>query len=402
MYNYFKLAAMLVVCFMASSWAIQAQTAETQEQKGIQFFHGTWSEVKEEARKQSKPIFVDAYTTWCGPCKMMSANTFTDEKVGNFFNKFYVNYKIDVEKGEGRDFARTYRVDRYPTFLFINANGDELYRSLGYQQPAPFIMEGRKGLFDKKAMLAMQAEYKNGNRNADFMRNYVMLLWAGNQPEYNDVANEYLAALSPEDLKKNENIQFVFDFAVAMNAKPFELMLKNKDLFVQALGQKAVADKMVGVAFQSVSTAADKHDKNLFNQVVSVIKQSGSPNANEYVYMASLDYYEGTADWKNYVKNAIQYVNKFEVEDPNLLNNLAWNVQLHTGKKKELQKASDWVQKSISKAPAYYNYDTYAYILYKMGKKQEALTTANKAIEYAKQAKQDYSSTQKLIERIEK
>ncbi|OWY24148.1 DUF255 domain-containing protein [Sphingobacteriales bacterium UPWRP_1] len=402
MYNYVKLTALLVVCFLASSWAIQAQTAETQEQKGIQFFHGSWNEVKEEARKQNKPIFVDAFTTWCGPCKMMSANTFTDEKVGNFFNKFYVNYKIDVEKGEGRDFARNYRVDRYPTFLFINANGDELYRSLGYQQPAPFIMEGRKGLFDKKAMLAMQAEYKNGNRNADFMRNYVMMLWAGNQSEYNDVANEYLAALNPEDLKKNENIQFVFDFAAAMNAKPFEVMMNNKDLFVRALGQKAVADKIVGVAFQSVSTAADNHDKNLFNQIVSVIKQSGAPNASEYVYMASLDYYDGTADWKNYIRSAIKYVDEYKVDNPNLLNNLAWNVQLHTDKKKELRKTSEWVQKSIGMEPAYYNYDTYAYILYKMGKKNEALTTAKKAIEFAKAVKQDYSSTQKLIERIEK
>lgn len=229
-----------------------------------------------------------------------------------------------------------------------------------------------------------------------------MMLWAGNQSEYNDVANEYLAALNPEDLKKNENIQFVFDFAAAMNAKPFEVMMNNKDLFVRALGQKAVADKIVGVAFQSVSTAADNHDKNLFNQIVSVIKQSGAPNASEYVYMASLDYYDGTADWKNYIRSAIKYVDEYKVDNPNLLNNLAWNVQLHTDKKKELRKTSEWVQKSIGMEPAYYNYDTYAYILYKMGKKNEALTTAKKAIEFAKAVKQDYSSTQKLIERIEK
>lgn len=388
-----------VLCLLFMGYGLNAQTTDKQEQ-GIQFFHGTWAEAKEEARLQNKPIFVDAYTTWCGPCKMMSANTFPDPKVGAFFNKFYINYKIDAEKGEGRDFAKTYRVDRYPTLLFINADGDEIYRSLGYQQPGPFIMEGRKGLFDKKALLTMQQEYKNGNRSPDFMRNYVMLLWAGNLPEYNDIASEYLNGLTVEELKQTDNIQFVFDFAAAMNTKPFELMLANKDLFVKALGQKAVSDKMLGVAFSSVETAANKHDKNMFNQILSVIKQSGSENSNEYVYMASLDYYEGTADWKNYVKNAVKYADTYKPENPNLLNNLAWNVQLHTTKKSELKKAAEWAKKSIETDPAYYNHDTYAYVLFKQGNNKEALVVANKAIEYARNAKQDYSGTQKLIDRI--
>ena len=44
--------------------------------KGIKFTEGSWSQVLSDAKKQNKLIFIDIYTTWCGPCKMMSANTF--------------------------------------------------------------------------------------------------------------------------------------------------------------------------------------------------------------------------------------------------------------------------------------------------------------------------------------
>ena len=65
--------------------------------QGIEFFHGTWVEALAEAKKQEKPIFVDAYTTWCGPCQMMSKNVFTHADVGAFFNEnftFIFNYII--------------------------------------------------------------------------------------------------------------------------------------------------------------------------------------------------------------------------------------------------------------------------------------------------------------------
>ena len=66
--------------------------------QGIEFFHGSWEEALAEAKKQEKPIFVDAFTTWCGPCKMMSRSVFTEEEVGTFFNENFISLKIDMIK----------------------------------------------------------------------------------------------------------------------------------------------------------------------------------------------------------------------------------------------------------------------------------------------------------------
>ncbi len=49
----------------------------TLAQQGMKFEHGiTWKEIQAKAKAENKYIFMDAFTTWCGPCKYMAANIF--------------------------------------------------------------------------------------------------------------------------------------------------------------------------------------------------------------------------------------------------------------------------------------------------------------------------------------
>lgn len=116
---------------------------ETRSSKGIDFFEGTWAEVKAESRETGKPIFVDAYAVWCGPCKWMSSNVFTDPDVAEYYNRHFINYKFDMEKGEGPGFARTYYVMAYPTLLYLDANGTVLKKVVGALGPEAFISAGQ-------------------------------------------------------------------------------------------------------------------------------------------------------------------------------------------------------------------------------------------------------------------
>ena len=54
--------------------------------QGIEFEHLSWAEALEKAQSENKLIFMDAYTVWCGPCKMMAKQTFPDPEAGLFFN----------------------------------------------------------------------------------------------------------------------------------------------------------------------------------------------------------------------------------------------------------------------------------------------------------------------------
>ncbi len=66
------------------------------QDKGIHFEKRTWKKVLALAEKKNKLIFLDAYTTWCGPCIWMEKNTFIDEKVSKFYNEYFINVRINI------------------------------------------------------------------------------------------------------------------------------------------------------------------------------------------------------------------------------------------------------------------------------------------------------------------
>ena len=101
---------------------------------GIKFDHSTLAKAKTEAQNSKKLIFIDVYTTWCGPCKEMAKTTFTDEEVGELFNKKFVNLKIDAENdSDGAYIASNFKVNAYPTLLFLDENGKLLKKLVGKQ-----------------------------------------------------------------------------------------------------------------------------------------------------------------------------------------------------------------------------------------------------------------------------
>ena len=118
--------------------------------KGIQFFEPNLAKALQEAKKQNKLVFIDAYTTWCGPCRMLKQNTFTDKAVGEFFNKNFINIALDMEKGEGLAFAAKYQIVAYPTLLIINADQTSTSVTEGYMEPAQLLEFGKAVLAQKR------------------------------------------------------------------------------------------------------------------------------------------------------------------------------------------------------------------------------------------------------------
>ncbi len=111
---------------------------------GIQFIRGSFREILAHAKKERKLVFMDCYTTWCGPCRMMSSLVFTRKDVGDTFNPFYVSYKCDMEKGEGIELAKRYNVKVYPTMLILDANGEVVYSFTGARSPQDLIKIGKE------------------------------------------------------------------------------------------------------------------------------------------------------------------------------------------------------------------------------------------------------------------
>lgn len=110
---------------------------------GMQFKKESWNDVLKMAKKENKLIFLDIYATWCGPCKRLKANTFSNAEVGKLYNDKFINVALDGEKGEGVELARKYAVRSYPTLLFLDSNGNIVTRTGGYHNPEEFIELGK-------------------------------------------------------------------------------------------------------------------------------------------------------------------------------------------------------------------------------------------------------------------
>ena len=87
--------------------------------------------VMEKAKREKKVVFIDFFTTWCAPCRMMDQSVFVDEDVATYMNQNCINMKINAEKGEGVALKLQYNINAYPSYIFINADGDEVIKKEG-------------------------------------------------------------------------------------------------------------------------------------------------------------------------------------------------------------------------------------------------------------------------------
>lgn len=146
-----------------------------QSKTGINFQAKNLEEAKKLAKQENKLIFIDLYTTWCGPCKLMKKNTFPDSELGTFFNKNFISLYIDAEK-EGTELAKKFKIVNYPSFLFLDENGELVQYDYGYYNAKQFLTIGQSVLEkrnpDKKTPTIDEVKGKMvGETIPDFMAN---------------------------------------------------------------------------------------------------------------------------------------------------------------------------------------------------------------------------------------
>ncbi len=118
-----------------------------------------------EAAKSNKIVLVDFYTTWCGPCKLLDKNTWTDAAVQKLLSEKTVALRVDAEKETA--LAKKYKIEGYPTILLVKPDGAEIDRLVGYREPKVFISEFNDTLAGKDAVArAREAAAQAGTNDA--------------------------------------------------------------------------------------------------------------------------------------------------------------------------------------------------------------------------------------------
>ena len=201
---------------------------------GIAFRVLSFSEALKRAEVEDKLLFVDCFTTWCGPCKRLSKVVFKDSLVADYFNRHFVNLKMDMEKGEGVELRKKYGVHAYPTLLFINSSGEVVYRLVGAED-APELLKKVKLGVDSGGRWVLKKRYEAGDRDLAFICGYINALSAANrEQEAGKVAADFLQGREQKMLEDEDYFLVFYYYVHDVNSSAFQYVVNH---------QKEIADK---------------------------------------------------------------------------------------------------------------------------------------------------------------
>jgi len=363
--------------------------------QGIKFTDANWEAALIQAKEENKIVFVDAYTTWCGPCKKMTKQVFTSKKVGKFFNDKFINVKMDMEKPQGKTLGSSYNVFVYPTLLFVDAYGSLVHRVAGYQDVNSLLEEGKVAVDPSRSLVAMDAKYESGERSPDFLKSYLKAKASAMDGSHMPIAEEYLATQT--DWSTPDNLSLIYNLTESADSEMFEYLAKNKKLFIDQYSEKEVEGKIQQLVFAKIQ---NQDEELSMEQIGELFHKAYPGRADKMTSAYRMTHYRQKGDREGFATSALDHYANYPSDDPYELNDIAWTFYEVIEDKQLLKGASKLSKKSLKLEKAYFNMDTLAAIYSKIGKKGKAIRTANKAIALAKESGEDFSSTEELIEMI--
>lgn len=254
--------------------------------KGMEFFHGAFEDALALAEVEDKLVFVDVYTTWCGPCIVMQESVFPLPEVGEYFNARFVNYKLDAENEDqnGPEIAAIYDINVYPTYLILDSEGKELNRASSSMTGEQFVTMVSQMLGETNSSFAeLQERYDSGERSVEFVREYLMdaivhyslidrpsddrellqLYWEEGT-RYKQAALEYFASRPFSDLLNpiDSHLVLYYKDKSERGDELVEFVLEHFEEFLELSSISAMSQFVLNATWYAALTAAQSGEDN--------------------------------------------------------------------------------------------------------------------------------------------
>ncbi len=365
--------------------------------QGIKFEEAKFASLLAKAKKENKLIFIDAYAVWCGPCKLMVKNIFPKQEVGEYYNAHFINTKIDMEKGEGIDLAKKYNVKVFPTYLFINGDGEEVHRTIGYVEEKEFVQFAKDAEDPNKRLASLKSKFDEGEKDPEFLKNLADLTRYTDANYTSLVLDRYFAT---NTINNVDDVKLLIDGLQNSDSPLYKIFLDKKTDIIKYLPEEKydIINKNLQLSSALIkSYNADTktwNDAYYFEATKDLLTKD---DATKVLNQSKANRALKMKDYSNYEKLTLENYKDFSQANYQELNSIAWNFYENIKTKSSLEKALLWAQDSVKKNENSANTDTLANLYNKTGDKKNAKIWAEKAIELAKKTGEDYSETEKLL-----
>ena len=252
---------------------------------GMNFFEGPFEEALQEAAAEEKMLFVDVYTTWCGPCIVMQETVFPLPEVGEYFNERFINFKLDAESEEqnGPELAARYDIGVYPTYLILTSDGTELSRASSAMSGSQFVDMVSRMLGETESTFAeMEQRYEKGDRGQEFVQQYLLDVivelslkeQGGNDIEalnakwaeadkYKQIAKEYFESRPYSELINETDVRLVLHFwgKSSRGDTLVEFVIDHFDDFLEVSSEAAMSQFVFNTTWYAAVDAAHRGDE---------------------------------------------------------------------------------------------------------------------------------------------
>lgn len=368
--------------------------------QGIKFEEGNFKSLLAKAKKENKLIFIDAYAVWCGPCKLMVKNIFPLKPVGDYYNANFINAKIDMEKGEGIDLAKKYNVKAFPTYLFINGDGEEIHRTLGYVEEKDFIQFAMDAGDPNKRLTALKQKFEKGEKDPEFLKNLAGLTIYNDSDFAGRVLDRYFSTKTTLD---KDDVQMILAGTQSTESPLYKIFQNKKEEIIKVFpaDRYEMFDKNIKLnTIMKKTYSADTKKWNDDYFYTETQKFLTKEESEKLLKRAKSNRALKDKDFATYEKMTLELYKDYSAANSEELNSIAWNFFENVNTKSSLETAIKWAQESVNKKEEYANTDTLANLYNKIGDKKNAKLWAEKSITLGKAEGQDTADTEKILKSL--
>ena len=361
--------------------------------QGIVFTEGSWSEILQKSQAEKKPIFVDAYTVWCGPCKKLAKEVFTQDSVGEYFNKNFISYRMDMEKGEGVEFAKKYDVTAFPTLLYFNDKGVLMNKSVGFKEADELLTASTEALHPKNQIGSFKKEYEESDQSLKRLIIYCnKLKEADNYKMAREIAVSRLQELKKKEKYSHEEWVLISNYLWDYSSPIFNKFVANKERYLK-IADSIEINKYIHAVLSNTSlyySARNDNGVSLAKYIEAVKVLQPYINSNYFIARAHYFIHLPSSNEDTVFKYASDFLDHDYVlhfDDGKMPYYLAFMANRYIDKKDERYRAAAlrWAKKAaMLEGNDYKGKFILAQLLFKAGKYNESLLLAEDAYKLEK------------------